>query len=100
LPAIRRRRAALAWKGAHVVRATLEDDDALRSAAAAADAVIHTAFNHDFSRFLESAAHDQHVIATLGSALAGSAAPAPGDVWPARAAARGRPKPTSPIPHR
>ncbi|WP_144379004.1 SDR family oxidoreductase [Mesorhizobium amorphae] len=67
--------AALAWKGAHVVRATLEDDDALRSAAAAADAVIHTAFNHDFSRFLESAAHDQHVIATLGSALAGSRRP-------------------------
>jgi nucleoside-diphosphate-sugar epimerase len=67
--------AALAWKGAHVVSATLEDDDALRSAAAAADAVIHTAFNHDFSRFLESAAHDQHVIATLGSALAGSRRP-------------------------
>lgn len=67
--------AALAWKGAHVVRATLEDDDALRGAAAEADAVIHTAFNHDFSRFLESAAQDQHVIGILGSALAGSRRP-------------------------
>lgn len=67
--------AALAWKGAHVVRARLEDDDALRDAAAAADAVIHTAFNHDFAKFLESAALDQHVIATLGGALAGSRRP-------------------------
>lgn len=67
--------ATLAWKGARVVRATLEDEDALRTAAAAADAVIHTAFNHDFSKFLESAALDQCVIETLGSALAGSQRP-------------------------
>lgn len=67
--------AALAWKGAQVVRATLEDESALRNAAAAADAVIHTAFNHDFSKFPESAALDQRVIEALGSALAGSRRP-------------------------
>ena len=67
--------AALAWKGAHVVRATLEDEEALRTAAASADAVVHTAFNHDFSKFLESAALDQRCIETLGSALAGSQRP-------------------------
>lgn len=67
--------AALAWKGAQVVRATLEDESALRNAAAAADAVIHTAFNHDLSKFPESAALDQRVIEALGSALAGSRRP-------------------------
>lgn len=67
--------AALARKGAQVVRATLEDESALRNAAAAADAIIHTAFNHDFSKFPESAALDQRVIEALGSALAGSRRP-------------------------
>lgn len=67
--------AALAAAGAKVLRASLDDLDALRNAALAADAVIHTAFNHDFSKFLESAAQDQHVIETLGSALEGSDRP-------------------------
>lgn len=68
-------KAALVAGGAKVLRATLEDLDALRGAAAAADAVIHTAFNHDFSRFAENAQQDQRVIEALGSALAGSARP-------------------------
>jgi nucleoside-diphosphate-sugar epimerase len=67
--------AALATSGAQVLRATLDDLDALRSAASSADAVIHTAFNHNFSKFLESAAQDQRVIETLGSALQGSDRP-------------------------
>jgi nucleoside-diphosphate-sugar epimerase len=67
--------AKLAATGAKAVRATLDDLDALRSAASAADAVIHTAFNHDFSKFLESAGQDQRVIETLGSVLAGSNRP-------------------------
>jgi nucleoside-diphosphate-sugar epimerase len=44
--------AALASTGAKVLRGTLDDLDALRNAASAADAVIHTAFNHDFSKWL------------------------------------------------
>ena len=65
----------LAATGADVLLGSLEDLDILRKAAAAADAVIHTAFNHDFSKFLENAAEDQRVIAALGDALEGSDRP-------------------------
>ncbi|GBQ42798.1 3-beta hydroxysteroid dehydrogenase [Komagataeibacter saccharivorans] len=67
--------ARLAASGATVLRATLDDLDALKNAASEADAVIHTAFNHDFSKFPESAAQDQRVIEALGSALEGSERP-------------------------
>ncbi|CAN7374366.1 SDR family oxidoreductase [Pseudomonas brassicacearum] len=67
--------AALAATGAKVVRGTLNDLDVLHRAASAADAVIHTAFNHDFSRFAENAELDRHVIEVLGSALQGSERP-------------------------
>ena len=63
---------ALAATGAQVIRADLDDLDVLHRAASVADAVIHTAFNHDFSKFAENAAQDQRVIETLGSALEGS----------------------------
>ncbi|WP_353120560.1 SDR family oxidoreductase [Nitratidesulfovibrio sp.] len=66
---------ALAATGVGVLLATLDDADALRAAAAAADAVVHTAFNHDFSRFMESCEQDRRVIETLASALSGSARP-------------------------
>lgn len=66
---------ALAETGARVLHATLDDLDALRAAASAADAVIHTAFSHDFSRFAESARQDQRAIEALGSALEGSDRP-------------------------
>ena len=61
--------------GAVVVRGTLDDLGTLRDAAAAADAVIHTAFSHDFSRFAEAAAQDAKAIEVLGEALAGSQRP-------------------------
>ncbi len=61
--------------GAQAVRGTLEDVNVLHDAAAAADAVIHTAFNHDFSRFAENCEQDRKVIETLGNALAGSDRP-------------------------
>lgn len=67
--------AALEALGAEAVRGTLDDADVLHRAAAAADAVIHTAFNHDFSRFAENCEQDSRAIAVLGGALAGSDRP-------------------------
>lgn len=67
--------AALTSAGAQVIEGTLDDLEVLRSAASSAEAVIHTAFNHDFSKFLENAAQDQRVIETLGGALEGSSRP-------------------------
>lgn len=66
---------ALAATGAQVIRATLDDLDVLHSVATAADAVIHTAFNHDFSKYNESAEQDQRAIETLGNALGNSNRP-------------------------
>lgn len=40
-----------------------------------ADAVVHTAFNHDFSKFLENCEQDRRVNEALGSALEGSDKP-------------------------
>jgi nucleoside-diphosphate-sugar epimerase len=66
---------ALAAAGAEVHRGTLEDPETLRDGAAKAEAVIHTAFDHDFSRFAENCEKDKRVIAALGQALAGSDRP-------------------------
>lgn len=66
---------ALIDAGAEVHRGTLEDPESLRSGAEKADAVIHTAFDHDFSRFVENCEKDKRAIAALGSALAGSDRP-------------------------
>lgn len=66
---------ALAATGAKVVRGTIEDLAVLRGAAREADAVIHTAFNHDFSKFAENAEQDRRAIEALGSELEGSERP-------------------------
>jgi nucleoside-diphosphate-sugar epimerase len=58
--------------GAEVHRGDLDDQESLRSGAANSDAVIHTAFNHDFSKYVANCEADRQVIEALGDALAGS----------------------------
>jgi len=61
--------------GAQVQRGDLEDLESLRKGAAACDAVIHTAFQHDWSRFAESCKLDKRAIEAIGAVLQGSSSP-------------------------
>lgn len=63
---------ALTSAGAQAHWGDLENLESLRDGAAATDAVIHTAFNHDFSQFAASCEADRRAITVLGTALAGS----------------------------
>lgn len=66
---------SLAAAGVEVHRGTLEDLDSIRAGVAKADAVIHTAFDHDFSNFVANCEKDKRVIAAMGSVLKGSDRP-------------------------
>jgi nucleoside-diphosphate-sugar epimerase len=66
---------ALTRAGAEVFHGDVNDLDRLRTAAEAADGVIHAAFNHDFSNLKQNSEDDRKVIEALGEVLAGSDRP-------------------------
>jgi nucleoside-diphosphate-sugar epimerase len=66
---------SLKAEGAQAHLGSLDDLGSLRSGADRADAVIHLAFIHDFSKFQENCAIDKRAIEALGSVLAGSNRP-------------------------
>ena len=63
---------ALRQAGCDVLKGDLRDPESLRLGAEQADVVIHTAFDHDFSRMAENCEMDRLAIEAMGSALAGS----------------------------
>jgi nucleoside-diphosphate-sugar epimerase len=66
---------ALEAAGAEVHRGSLDDVESLRSGAAAADGVIHTAYIHDFSQIENAAKTDLRAVETFGEVLEGSGRP-------------------------
>lgn len=64
--------AAVRATGAEVVRGDLERPESLRTGATQADAVIHLAFDHDFSKLAQNCENEQRAIAALGEALTGT----------------------------
>ncbi|PVW66772.1 NAD-dependent dehydratase, partial [Klebsiella pneumoniae] len=66
---------ALKAAGAEVHRGTLDAPESLLAGVGNADAVIHTAFDHDFSRFAANCEKDRQAILALGQALRGSTRP-------------------------
>ncbi len=91
--------AAVRAAGAEAVLGSLEDANGLQRAASAVDGVIHTAFNHDFSKFAANCELDRRAIEALGAPRWPVRS---GRCWPPRASPckrrptdAPRPKPTS-----
>ena len=61
--------------GVEVHRGDLEQPETLARGAAAADAVIHCAFDHNFETFFENTKKDERNIAAIGEVLAGTHKP-------------------------
>ncbi|TYJ55780.1 hypothetical protein B9479_003558 [Cryptococcus floricola] len=90
-------------QGITVIRAGLEDTDALFKAASEADAVFHLAFVHDFANFTKALETDYTTVETFAKALIGTskilittsgllaaASPTPSELTPAIEAGRGK----------
>jgi len=67
--------AQVAAAGAEALLGDVNDTAILRQGATNCDAVIHTAFNHDFSQFKANCEADRKVIEALGEALTGTDKP-------------------------
>ena len=67
--------AVLEEAGAEVHSGTLDDLDSLRSGAAAADGVIHLAFQHGASDFAAALATDLRAVEAMGAVLEGTGKP-------------------------
>jgi nucleoside-diphosphate-sugar epimerase len=61
--------------GAEILLGDVNDLNVIKQGATECDAVIHTAFNHDFSQYQASCEADRLVIEAFGDALAGSHKP-------------------------
>ncbi|WP_242148750.1 SDR family oxidoreductase [Sphingomonas sp. BAUL-RG-20F-R05-02] len=61
--------------GVEVHRGDLNQPETLASGAAAVDAVIHCAFDHNFETFFENTKKDERNIAAMGEALEGTQKP-------------------------
>jgi nucleoside-diphosphate-sugar epimerase len=61
--------------GVEVRHGNVEDLASLRSGAEKTDGVIHCAFNHDFSKFMQNVENDRLAIEALGEVLVGSNRP-------------------------
>src|SRR5580658_2458247 len=66
---------ALAARGVEPYRGELADHKSLIAGAAACDGVIHTAFIHDFSRFMENAEIERGAVEAMLASLEGSGKP-------------------------
>jgi nucleoside-diphosphate-sugar epimerase len=67
--------AKVAALGAEVHRGDTDDLDSIRAGAAAADAVVHTAFDHSFKDFPGAQKKDNETIEAIGAVLAGTNKP-------------------------
>ncbi|WP_115718422.1 SDR family oxidoreductase [Gallaecimonas mangrovi] len=65
----------LAAAGAEVLLGDLSDSACLMAGASQCDGVIHTGFNHDFSKFVENCEMDRQAIVAMAEAMAGSNKP-------------------------
>lgn len=61
--------------GAKAWRGSLDDPESLTAGAALADAVIHSAFDHDFSRYAQNCEKERQAIHAMGAALVNSDRP-------------------------
>jgi nucleoside-diphosphate-sugar epimerase len=62
-------------RGVTVQRGDVADPGGLAEAARASDGVIHCAFGHDFSRYMEMGEADLRAVSAMADALAGSGKP-------------------------